>query len=221
MGINHFRNQTFFISEAELNNLPKCGSRRYFRRPPVLQSNANCESELLVYSKLTCEVIDTASNEPTISQTDSGIIFSLSQPVSATIMCPSFRQFKVISGLGVVDLPVQCQVNLNDKIFRGTTAQPVSLVVQDAHLAIGNMSQFIVKPSIKEQVEIKKPKLTSQYILASSFQYHVEILLTIIIIAFLCNVCLWIYACKRKGRKYRKVNTDREMIEVVSTTNKI
>ena len=176
MGINHFRNQTFFISETELSNLPTCDSKKYFRRPPVIQSSSTCEAELLVYSRLTCEIVDTESKEPTISQTESGIIFSFSQPVEAVILCPDFKQVKIISGLGVADLPVQCEIKINETVFKGTTTQPVSLVVQDAHLEIGNMSQFITKPLSTKTPVIVKPKLTSQYIIAASFQYHVEIL---------------------------------------------
>ena len=219
MGINHFRNQTFFISETELSNLPTCENKKYFRRPPAIQSSSNCETELLVYSRLTCEIVDTASDEPTISQTESGIIFSFSQPESAVVTCPDFKQVRVISGLGVADLPVQCEIKINETVFKDTTAQPVSLVIQDAYMEIGNMSQFISKPIATKTPIVVKPKLTPQYILAASFQYHVEILLTIIIIAFLCNICLSIYACKRKGGKYSKVTTDQELTEVVSIEN--
>ena len=176
MGINHFRNQMFFISETELSNLPICENKKYFRRPPVIQSSSTCEAELLVYSRLTCEIVDTESKEPTISQTESGIIFSFSQPVEAVILCPDFKQVKIISGLGITDLPVQCEIKINETVFKGTTTQPVSLVVQDAHLEIGNMSQFITKPLSTKTPVIVKPKLTSQYIIAASFQYHVEIL---------------------------------------------
>ena len=216
MGINQFRNKTFFISEIELNNLPSCRNKLYFKKPPIYHSNPSCEAELFVYSKFRCEVVDTPAEEPFISQTRSGIVFSFGQPKYLAINCQNQVHTQMAKGLDVVDLPTQCELNVNGTIFKGTTVPPVTLVVQDAVLKIGNMSRFIRKPTTPKPSELPKPKLTPQYVLAYSFQYHVEILMVVMVVALLCNICLWIFACKRKRGKYIKVKAKQEMTEVVS-----
>ena len=123
---------------------------------------------------------------------------------------------QIAKGLDVLDLPAQCELNVNGTFFKGTTVFPVTLVVQDAVLEIGNMSRFIIKPTTPKPLEPPKPKLTPQYVLAYSFQYHVEILMVVMVVALLCNVCLCIFACKSKQGRYIKVKANQEMTEVVS-----